>query len=352
MKYESHTLNYDPTSATVARVPNNLLSLSELRGYPASLGLARQGTSCGWMGALLRSKLPGRNVRAQASKDKRVSGSDDDSIQPPQASGLLARHLCRVTGVNRNLSSRSGTSYHVQVEDRGPVFDDASEEWVRRVSVIVYANYGEPSARIIHGQDHDLPDQRTHEHNEAVARRIQELAAEATRAIEEREDRQVSRLKSLLRGYHETRQETVRRELEETNTLYPFVFARAFQELKAERAPAEAGGETPAGPAAEDATAPAPPETVYPLDPAQREIVLDIERVARDMERNLAALEARGAGDDILRATCAKLLARARESLARHDGSEFAIRRMEMTRKSLVAAYQQVRARLNRAGGG
>ena len=51
-------------------------------------------------------------------------------------------------GLNHNLSSRSGTSYHVQIEDRGPIFDDASEGWVRRVNVIAYANYGEPSAHI------------------------------------------------------------------------------------------------------------------------------------------------------------------------------------------------------------
>ena len=47
-------------------------------------------------------------------------------------------------GLNQNHSSRSGTSYHVQIEDRGPVFDDAAETWVRRVNVIAYANYGEP----------------------------------------------------------------------------------------------------------------------------------------------------------------------------------------------------------------
>ena len=66
----------------------------------------------------------------------------------------------------------------MQVEDRGPVFDDATEEWVRRVNVIAYANYGEPTARIVYGKDHDFPDLRTHEHNRMVAQRIQELAVE------------------------------------------------------------------------------------------------------------------------------------------------------------------------------
>jgi DNA-directed RNA polymerase specialized sigma24 family protein len=93
-------------------------------------------------------------------------------------------------------------------------------------------------------------------------------------------------------------------------------------------------------------------DTVYPLDEAQREIVLEIERVAEDLVKDLAALKERGAADDILQATCAKLLARARESLTRRDGSsEFATRYLDMTRNSLVTAYRQVRARLTRAGG-
>jgi DNA-directed RNA polymerase specialized sigma24 family protein len=93
-------------------------------------------------------------------------------------------------------------------------------------------------------------------------------------------------------------------------------------------------------------------ETVYPLDPAQRELVLEIERVARDLQRDVEELRARGAADDILQATCAKLLARAKESVTRRDTSaDFATRHLEMTRNSLVTAYRQVRARVTRAGG-
>jgi len=74
--------------------------------------------------------------------------------------------------------------------------------------------------------------------------------------------------------------------------------------------------------------------------------------VSEELERDLASLRARGAADDILQATCAKLLARAKESLTRRDSSsEFAARYLEMTRNSLVTAYRQVRARLTRAGG-
>lgn len=242
-------------------------------------------------------------------------------------------------GLNQNHSSRSGTSYHVQVEDRGPVFDDATEGWVRRVNVIAYANYGEPTARIVYGRDHDYPDVRTHEHNRAVARRIQDLAGEVRQVLEEKEERQVGRVKQILEQYYRTRDERLRREIEDANALFPFVVARAFQELKAQR------------PAPGEPHAPEPDETVYPLDPAQREIVLEIERVAGELQRDLATLKERGAADDILQATCAKLLARAKDSLTRKDSSaEFATRYLDMTRNSLVTAYRQVRARVTRLG--
>jgi hypothetical protein len=253
---------------------------------------------------------------------------------------LLARHLCRVMGLNQNHSARSGTSYHVQIEDRGPVFDDVTEAWVRRVNVIAYANYGEPTARIVYGKDHDFPDLRTHEHNRTVAQRIQELAGEVRKILEEKEERQVGRIKQLLERYYRSRDDGLKREIEDANALYPFVFARAFQELKAERpAPAETPAREPA-------------ETVYPLDPAQCEIVLEIERVAEELQRDLGTLQARGAADDILQAICAKILARARDSLTRDASSQSATRYLDMTRNSLVTAYRQVRARVTRLGGG
>ncbi len=106
---------------------------------------------------------------------------------------------------------------------------------------------------------------------------------------------------------------------------------------------------------AAEAGAQAPLETdevVYPLDEQQRELVLEIERVSAELKRDLLALKARGAADDILQATCAKLLARAKDSLTRRDSSaDFAARYLDMTRNSLVTAYRQVRARLTRAGG-
>jgi hypothetical protein len=268
-----------------------------------------------------------------------------DDKKTPGDGSMLPRHLCRVMGFNKNHSSRTGTPYHLQVEDRGPVFDEATEEWVRRVNVIAYANYGEPSARIVYGKDHDLPDVRTHEHNRVVAQRIQE-----------KEERQIGRVKNLLERYYRTRDEAAKVEFEEANRLFPLVFARAFQELKAGRALAVevAAAELAATEAA--AAAPAPEiddvDVLYPLDETQRDIVLDIERVSEELLRDLGALKARGAADDILQATCAKLLARAKESLTRRDSSaDFATRYLDMTRNSLVTAYRQVRARLTRAGG-
>jgi hypothetical protein len=254
-------------------------------------------------------------------------------------------------GFNMNHSSRTGTPYHLQVEDRGPVFDDATEEWVRRINVIAYANYGEPTARIVFGKDHDLPDVRTHEHNRAVAQKIQELAAEVREVLEEKEQRQIARVKSLLERYYRTRDEAAKLEFEEANRLFPLVFARAFQELRAGRVLADelAAAERPAPEAAGPAVA---DEVLYPLDEKQRDLVFEIERVSEELERDLGALRARGAADDILQATCAKLLARAKDSLTRRDGSsEFTARYLEMTRNSLVTAYRQVRARLTRAGG-
>ena len=278
----------------------------------------------------------------------------DDSIPPPDDSGLLPRHLCRVMGLNQNHSSRSGTSYHIQIEDRGPVFDDAAEAWVRRVNLIAYANYGEPTARIVYGKDHDFPDIRTHEHNRAVARRIQELAGEARQVLEEKETRRVARIKDLLERYYRTRDD--KRQARDRGGERALSVRLRARVPGAEGGPA--GGRGGAGrrrrsrARSRRRSGAGVEETEYPLDPVLRELVLEIERVAGELQRDLAALKARGAADDILQATCAKLLARAKDSLTRQDTStDFATRYLEMTRNSLVTAYRQVRARLTRLGG-
>jgi hypothetical protein len=204
---------------------------------------------------------------------------------------------------------------------------------VRRVNVIAYANYGEPNARIIHGRDYDFPDLRTHEHNETIQARLPELAAAAREAIEGKEGRQVARIKGLIRAYHREKTDAAKQAFEEANSLYPFLFSRAWSELKREKAAADAP--------------PAPPEDVlYPLDGALRERVLDIERLLHAIGEDLERLKAAGKADDILVQTCRKLTLRAREALGGRQGSDFTARRLDMTRTSLTTTWRQIQGRL------
>jgi hypothetical protein len=265
--------------------------------------------------------------------------------------GVLDRHLCRVGGLNQNYASPSGTLYHIQIEDRGPVVDPVIETEVRRVNVIVYANYGEPNARIIHGRDHDFPDLRTHEHNRLIEQRIQALAADARRVIEEAEARLIRRIKALISDYHRTRDEAAKKEFEEANATFPFLFSRAWSELRQERARPAAGGPAASPPAARERAEPIEPipeDIVYPLDPTLREQVLEIERMLEELSRDLESLRAHGRADDILVQTCRKMAARAEETLRRQDGTGFNARRLEMTRSSLLTTWRQVRTRLPR----
>jgi hypothetical protein len=245
---------------------------------------------------------------------------------------------CRAGGINRNHTSRAGTSCHIQIEDRGPVFDRLSEREVRRLSVIVYANYGAPDARIIHGRDHDFPDVRTHEHNRFIEREILELAAQAAEVIEEKEDRQVARIQALVRRYHATRDEAAKREFERARATFPFVFARAWRELKADHAPATPG----AGEGAEAE----PEEVVYPFDAQLRERVIEIERIVLALGQGIQRLKARGDADAILLQRCRKLVSRARKVLAGREQSEFSSRRLDMTRDSLLVTWRLVQSRL------
>src|SRR4249920_1667191 len=134
------------------------------------------------------------------------NGSAPDPSGSP-AEGGLPRHLCQVVGLNQNYISKAGTLYHIQIEDRGPVLDSVSEREVRRVNVIVYANYGEPNARIIYGRDQDFDDLRTHDQNRLVEQQIKALAVQAREAIEEKEVHRVDRIKAVIREYHLTKNE-------------------------------------------------------------------------------------------------------------------------------------------------
>jgi hypothetical protein len=268
---------------------------------------------------------------------------------PPASAGSLDKKLCQVVGLNQNYTSAAGTLYHIQIEDRGPVVDAVSEAAVRRVNVIIYANYGEPNARIVHGRDYDYPDLRTQEHNQYIKDRISELAAEARGVAEEKEQRQVFRIKALIREYYLTKNEAIKREFEEANTLFPFLFSRAWRELKGERergAVAAAAQEPPPPPVEVEVEAVPPEVVLYPLDADLREKVIEIERLIIEVGQDLQKLKAAGRADDILLQTCRKLVSRAKESLSGREPSEFNARRLDMTRNSLTTTWRQIKSRL------
>lgn len=260
--------------------------------------------------------------------------------------GPLDRKLCQVGGVNQNYTSAAGTLYHIQIEDLGPVMDRVSNRELRRVNVIVYANYGEQNAQIVHGRDHDYPDIRSHAHNTFIKSRIADLAAEARRVIEEAEQKQVMRIKCLIREYYITKSEAVKKEFEEANEVFPFLFSRAFLELRMERASAPVS--TPAVASA----APAPDLEALPLEEARsaadivKELAAQIQQIMGDIDDGLQRLKAAGKSDDILVQTCRKLIARAQETLNDPEASGFTVRRLEMTRNSLSTTLRQVASRL------
>jgi len=239
--------------------------------------------------------------------------------------------------LNQNYTSRAGTPYHIQVEDRGPVTDALTGRPVRRLNVIVYANYGDPSARIVHGCDHDYPDLRSADHDALIAREVQEQAAIARALIEERERSAVDRLKRQIREYHLTKSEPVKRELEETNALFPFLFSLAWRELKSERAgavPPPAGADVPIS------------EARYPLDNELRALVLDIERTIAGIGRDVIRLRAEGRADEALAEASGRAVAEARLALSRRDKGELNARRLSLIRDGLLTAWRRLHAQV------
>lgn len=268
--------------------------------------------------------------------------------EPPSGpSGPLDRRLCQVVGLNQNYISASGTLYHVQIEDRGPVMDRVTECEVRRVNVIAYANYGEPNARIVWGRDYDFPDLRNQQHNRFISDRIQELWAESRTVIEDKERRLVVRIKGLIREYYLTKEEATKREFEDANALFPFLFSKAWRELKGEKAAGVVVEAPPLPPVNERVEeAPEPEEVLYPLDLELRERVLEIERIIIELAGDLRRLKAAGKADDILLQTCRKLVSRAKESLTGKEPSDFNTKRLDVMRNSLMTTWRQVRSRL------
>ena len=130
----------------------------------------------------------------------------------------------------------------------------------------------------------------------------------------------------------------MKKELEEANSVFPFLFSRAWRELKEEKATA-AAEPPPAPPEAE-------PEVVYPLDRELRAHVIEIERLVRDLREGVERLRAEGKADDILVQTCRKLVTRALEALSDPEAPGFTTKRLEMTRNSLMTTWRQVNSRL------
>jgi hypothetical protein len=184
---------------------------------------------------------------------------------------------------------------------------------------------------------------RTQEHNRFVEQRIQEIAGEARSIIEERERREIVRIKGLIRDYYRTREESTKRAFEEANSVFPFLFSRAWRELKAQKSPP-----TPppvAAPDQADDVRP-PTEVFYPLDTELRERVMEIERIIIELGQDLQRLKAQGDADDILLQMTRKLVLRAKETLSGREASDFNAKRLGMMRDSLMTTWRQVRSRL------
>ena len=130
----------------------------------------------------------------------------------------------------------------------------------------------------------------------------------------------------------------------EANGLFPFLFSRAWSELKRQKAAADPPP-TIAPPASPPEIA-VPEDIIYPLDAVLRERVLDIERLLDEIRGDLERLRAAGKADDILIQTCRKLTLRAREALAGRLAAEFTARRLDMTRNSLTTTLRQLQSRL------
>ena len=273
---------------------------------------------------------------------------------PEAPNGVLDARRCQVVGLNQNYASSSGTQYHIQIEDRGPVMDRITEALVRRVNLIIYVNYGEPNAHILYGHDYDWDDVRTQDYNRLIEERVKELASAARVIIEEKEERQVVRIKHFIRRYYRTRDEAAKREFEQANALFPFLFSRAWAELKRERDARQTQARTEEQSPLEallleepvaEAVAPVE-EVLYPLDPELRERVIEIERVLNDISAGLVELHGRGAADDILVQTCRKLEERARAILAGKEPSEVTTRRLDSVGQTLLTTWKQIQSRL------
>jgi hypothetical protein len=252
---------------------------------------------------------------------------------PGAPEGELDRALCRAFGVNQNFLSSSGTPCHVQVEDYGPVVDRVSEQGVRRVNVIVYANYGTPAARIVFGRDYDYPDVRTRDYNQTIKDQMHELVAQAQAEAEEMEQRELTCMRAWFAGREQDSDQVLAEEFREFAELYPSVFKRALGELRAGRMP-------------KVAPTPVPAATVYPMDAERRRRVIEIEGVIARLGDDLLTVTAQGGADDLLTQRASKLVDKARETLAGRHTGDIDLRLLDLTLDNLAKVWRQVRSRL------
>src|SRR5260370_37420809 len=84
------------------------------------------------------------------------------------------------------------------------------------------------------GSAHASPAARPAEQNRQIELKNKIRAEGARRIIDEKEQRQVLQIKCLIREYYLTKDDAAKKEVEQANVLYPFLFARAWAELKQE----------------------------------------------------------------------------------------------------------------------
>jgi hypothetical protein len=273
--------------------------------------------------------------------------------KPAAGAPQIDRQLCRVGGLNQNYASASGTPCHVQIEDYGPTVDRGSDEPVRRLNVIVYANYGTPGARIIYGKDYDYPDVRTSEYNQVIKDQMNQLVGQAQAVVEQMEQRELALIRSSLAARRHLPPDELRKQFKECAELYPALFRRAINELKTQAADAAAAAaEAPAPPPVEEATAePGVPasETVYPMEPELRRRVIEIEAIIVKLGQDFMRLKAAGLADDILMQRCLKLVDQARASISRGGTTgDLQTRMLDMTLENLAKTWHQVRSQLRK----
>ena len=239
-------------------------------------------------------------------------GVSEDPLWTASPPGDLDRQRCQVGGLNQNYTSSAGTLYHIQIEDLGPVVDRVTEPrsgGSTSSSTPTTASPTPGSSTAATTTSRTSAPTSTTRPSRGGSRSWRRRAREV---IEEKERKQVARIKGLIREYYLTKTDKAKRAFEEANGLFPFLFSRAWSELKREKAAADRGPRRPPRPRRSRC----PEDVLYPLDAALRERVIDIERLIHAIGEDLGRLKAAGKADDILIQTCRKLTRRAQEALA------------------------------------